>query len=204
LEVAPEATVLVEKDRYSGYYKDYVDRLVELGVIKKTHYIRSNELLSVRNLVMTSREEDSGMFSHAAVSLIRNTFTSLGAKVSAQADRKIFLTRRKRRFDNQDELEKIAEELGYELVDTEGMSVLSQIELFRSISAVVTNHGAGLTNLIYAHPGTRVVELFSNNWLNDCYFRLARQCEHQYDCMISAPGTSWGVIDVTEFRRKLT
>ena len=42
----------------------------------------------------------------------------------------------------------------------DGMSVSEQAQLFANAEAVVGVHGAALTNLVFAAPGTRVVEIF--------------------------------------------
>ena len=40
------------------------------------------------------------------------------------------------------------------------MSVVEQIKLFQGAQIIVAIHGAGLVNMIFSKPGTKVVELF--------------------------------------------
>jgi capsular polysaccharide biosynthesis protein len=47
----------------------------------------------------------------------------------------------------------------FESVYLEGMSVADQIRLFQSAEFVISPHGAGLANLLFCEPGTKVIEL---------------------------------------------
>ncbi|WP_461782998.1 glycosyltransferase family 61 protein [Prosthecobacter sp.] len=46
----------------------------------------------------------------------------------------------------------------------EELSVMEQIVLFRDAEVVAGVHGAGLANLVYCRPGTRVVEVLPEHW----------------------------------------
>lgn len=201
LRVKPEAVVLVDKEGYKGYYRAYVDLLLERGIIKSIQFVNAS-VISVPHLLLTAAEQDAGMFCRQTIDLLREAL--LAGEVPQEPSRKIFLTRKGRRqFDNQAGLERIATECGYEVVDTDGLPVKEQIELFRSASHVVSNHGAGLTNLIFSNSGCKVVELFSPKWLNDCYFRLSKICRHEYQCLVARQDKTWGVIDEASFKKML-
>ena len=201
LQVNPNACVMVTEEDYRGYYRGYVELLQRRGVVKAVRKVRSS-VLSVPRLIMAAAEQDAGMFCRETVDLLRKTF--LAGLPPMTANRKIFLTRKgRRRFENQEELESIASSKGYEVIDTDGMGISEQIDLFRSATHIASNHGAGLTNLVYANPGTQVLELFSPKWLNDCYFRLSSICKLDYECLVAANGGQWGVLDADEFAGKL-
>jgi capsular polysaccharide biosynthesis protein len=87
-----------------------------------------------------------------------------GAAIEDSSGRKLFVSRgtaASRRVVNEAELEPVLAEHGFEVVDPAGMSIAEQVALFSQASAVVGPHGAGLTNLLFSPPGTRVVELFA-------------------------------------------
>ena len=70
------------------------------------------------------------------------------------AERRIFLTRsaaRGRTLSNYDEIEPLLREWDFETVDTDGMSLREQAQLFRECRYVIGIHGAGLTNIIHAY-----------------------------------------------------
>lgn len=201
LRCAPDACVLLHGGEHGNFYEGYVDLLKERGSIRKTRRIYSPVFLAPR-YVMAAAEQDAGMFCRETVNLLRDVF--LKDLEDIPATRRIFITRRGRRmFGNQKRLEDMALACGFEVVDTDGMTISRQINLFRSCAVIVANHGAGLTNLVYSPPGCRVVELFSPKWLNDCYFRLASICGIDYRCLVADECGEWGNIDEYAFQEAL-
>jgi hypothetical protein len=70
-----------------------------------------------------------------------------------RATRKIFLTRaaaRGRVLTNLDEIRPLLEARNFELVDTDGLSLAAQAQLFRETRYLVGIHGAGLVNVVHA------------------------------------------------------
>jgi capsular polysaccharide biosynthesis protein len=63
---------------------------------------------------------------------------------------------------------------GFRVLNPAGLSVADQIAQFGAATAIVTPHGAGMTNVLFASPGCRVVEMFpSSQVLQPCYWRMA-------------------------------
>ncbi|MEL6323756.1 MAG: glycosyltransferase family 61 protein [Pseudomonadota bacterium] len=97
--------------------------------------------------------------------------------VPAAQSRRLFITRDDaptRRLLNQNALQPLIEEHGFESVSMSGRSVAEQADLFASADVILGVHGAALVNLVFAKPGTRVVELIPKNHLNPCFLRLAQ------------------------------
>jgi capsular polysaccharide biosynthesis protein len=72
----------------------------------------------------------------------------------AGAQRRIFLTRSadsSRYLLNYEEIEPLLRRHGFETIDTAGMSLRQQAQLFSECRYLIGVHGAGLTNIIYAH-----------------------------------------------------
>ena len=88
--------------------------------------------------------------------------------------RRIYVTRGDRRHTrvvrNETELLPELRHLGFTVVDPGRLSVQEQIDTFASAEVVVAPHGAALTNLCFAQPGVRVLELFAPRYLNSCYW----------------------------------
>ena len=70
--------------------------------------------------------------------------------------------------------------LGFELVTFESMSVFEQAALMAEAEIVLAPHGAGLANLVFCSPGSKVIELFSPSYVNVCYWILSNQCNLKY------------------------
>jgi capsular polysaccharide biosynthesis protein len=62
-----------------------------------------------------------------------------------------------RRIQNSDEL--LLKLKGWETVTLENLSIKDQIKTFAEASHVLAAHGAGMTNLLWCQPGTKVIEI---------------------------------------------
>lgn len=71
-------------------------------------------------------------------------------------------------------------ELGFEIVEPHTFSLAEQVNLFSRASIVAGVHGAGLTNMIFAQSGCRVLEVRPSGSRNNCYFALADSLGFQY------------------------
>lgn len=61
------------------------------------------------------------------------------------------------------------EAMGWVSLDLEGVPFKRQIALFANADSIVAEHGAALTNLVWCRPGTKVMELCPESFLNGCY-----------------------------------
>ena len=99
--------------------------------------------------------------------------------------RKLYVSRSKaarRRISNEAELVKVLKGQGFETVNLEGKPFADQVKLLAETSHLISNHGAGLTNLLFMVPGTRVTEVrLRGDQHNNCYFSLARAVGVEYD-----------------------
>lgn len=100
----------------------------------------------------------------------------------ASGPEKIYLRRGagRRRLANEPELEAALSGMGFVSVEPERLTVAEQAKLLSSARAVVAPHGAALTNLVFAPPGTLLVELFHPEHKNRCYINLAAACGQHY------------------------
>lgn len=73
---------------------------------------------------------------------------------------------------------------GFEAVGMNGRSVAEQAALFAGASAIVAPHGAALTNLIFAEPRTKVIEIFPPGYQEPSYFTAATHGDLAYHYMI--------------------
>ena len=64
----------------------------------------------------------------------------------------------------------------------EEMTLLEQIATFANAKTIVAPHGSGLTNLAFCSPNTKVVELFSPNYIRTDYWMISQQLmlQHYY------------------------
>jgi capsular polysaccharide biosynthesis protein len=74
---------------------------------------------------------------------------------------------------NEAETHELLSGYGFVAVDPGRLSVTEQIATFAQAELIVAPHGAGLTNLVFASPGARVIELFPAGYLLPDYWWLA-------------------------------
>jgi hypothetical protein len=84
---------------------------------------------------------------------------------SARERRRLFITRADarnaavRRLLNSDEIERVAQRHGFEIIAPETLSFAEQVTLFSQAAVIAGPHGAGFANMAFAPAGTRIVEL---------------------------------------------
>jgi hypothetical protein len=125
------------------------------------------------------------------------------------SNRKVFLTRSSKRIrflQNSKEIEEIAAGYGFEIIDTDGLSLQEQIKLFSEIKWLIAIHGAGLTNVFYRKNAPMyVLELLPKDYLQPHYFWLSKGMGHYYDCLegtASSINTSFEILCL-DFENKM-
>lgn len=126
------------------------------------------------------------------VAAIRDAFLgpeSVDRKATPSGN-KLYISRKHstRALDDEAEVETLLEQEGFTVVYAEELSFAEQIDLFSHASTVVANHGAGMTNLMFAPRGTQVIEIASRNNPNYCFENLSKVIGHTYARVFAAPG----------------
>ena len=118
--------------------------------------------------------------------LVRRLAAHLGP--SAGPARRIFISRRGVRslVNERDVVEKLRP-LGFERHRLEGMPLASQIALFARAECVIGPHGAGLTNLVFCRPGTKVIEIGTPYRPWACFYEIAHHRQLDYHLHIASP-----------------
>lgn len=111
----------------------------------------------------------------------------IGASSSSDA---IYVSRRghARAYTNEHELEAELACMGLTIVDASAISFTDQVKAFASARLITGPHGAGLTNLVWAHTGCTVGEIFREKF-NDCFARLGVSSGCDYNHIRLDPST---------------
>ncbi len=108
----------------------------------------------------------------------RTMLAGLGSDAAVTAPRRIFISRRKtgtRTLANEQQLEYLLHSHGFETHSLEDYPLAKQARLIHEAEIVVATHGAGLANLVFARPGTRVIEIVPAGRFNyACYPKRTR------------------------------
>lgn len=85
-----------------------------------------------------------------------------------------------RRIKNETELRLLLEEFGFTTIYSETLTFSEQVRIFSGASHIVAPHGAGLTNIVFCKPNTKILELFHPFYASPAYFYVARSCGLDY------------------------
>lgn len=126
--------------------------------------------------------------------------------------KRLFLTRSpkaRRRVENDAEVTATVREYGFEIVDTDGMGIAQQMELFADVRYLIMVHGAGFTNMLYRQDAPlSILELHADNYLTRDPRELAETFGHSYDelggpAIGANPQHADYTIDTAELARKI-
>jgi capsular polysaccharide biosynthesis protein len=151
-----------------------MERLIECG---GAFHARADAVLVTSNL------RYGGLFAWVH-RFLRETF--LPAERPATGPKRIFISRGEtywRPLVNERECFALLERHGFVEVRLGEMSIAEQAALFAGARCVATPHDAGLTNLVFSEPGTKVIELFAPQHRVVVYSQLCAARELDYYCL---------------------
>jgi hypothetical protein len=150
-------------------------------------WIDGNQPRPVRFLALLSNVSQYGYIHPFAVETLRAEFPPPPG--AGTAKRALYVSRRDanaRRVRNEDELTAALATRGIETVVPGALSFDAQRRLFAEACVIVGPHGAGLTNMLFAPPGARVVELWPNAPPLRHFALLARASGHRFTALRAA------------------
>jgi len=93
--------------------------------------------------------------------------------------RRIYISRQRtrRRIVNGDEVGRVLKAFGFEEICTEEMDFAAQVRLFSGAEAIFGAHGAGTMNVLFAPPGSALIEAFNPRVWDHAAHRVASLCD---------------------------
>ena len=152
-----------------------------IPLARKTH-------ICAKNLIVSSLPGYSEAFSLVNIknqniyTFIREHLLNKIEKTTLKWSKNIYIQRTGNRqlANEEDLLNRLNQDDIWEVVRLEELSVLDQAGIFYQASLIVGVHGAGMANLVYAQPGTTVIEIFHPHHLEPIYFQLATVLKLSY------------------------
>lgn len=111
-------------------------------------------------------------------------------KMTLPRDRRIYISRaedRMRQLSCEAAILPDLQRRHFEIVQPARMSVAEQMNLFERATDVVAPHGAGMTNLMFSKPGTRVLDLMSGDWPGLYFWGLSESFGLSYTVLRGKP-----------------
>lgn len=94
---------------------------------------------------------------------------------------------------NEKEVQETLRSRGFTILELDGMAVTEQIACLAQATVIVGVHGAGLANMVWAYPGSCVIEIRKVSQ-PDCFKVLAGLSGHSYSSVESA-SSKW-IVDI--------
>lgn len=180
----------------------FLDILPQFGIPKnKLLFINDTQKVHFNSLYAGSLPGSEGRSPRWAVDYVRSVLLK---DEPATAAKKIYFKRGKttnRQIINEEQIITLLQSQGFDIIDPNDLSIAEQIHVVQNANVIVGAHGAALANLMFAMPGTAVIELFSADYFRtDCYFTLAGMLSLNYHYLegIKPAGAAWGDININE------
>jgi hypothetical protein len=195
--------------------RDFVRTSLEVFGVKNYDFIRRDEVLLCNSLVMPTHTAPSGHFRDDVIGGVRGILLSAFGDSNYSGDgERIYISRRaanRRRVVNEDVIVSVLNNYGFRTVYAEELSFQDQVKILSRAKYLVSNHGAGLTNMLFMKDNARVLELrHVSDYVNNCYFILASALEFDYFYQLCEPKpdkvdphTADLVVDPHELERNL-
>lgn len=129
----------------------------------------------------------------ATVEWLRDRLRPSAGTDATDGPHRLYLTRgttpRTRRYVEEPELWPHLERRGFLRLDPGTLSVQEQIDVFSRAEAIVSPHGAGLTNVTFSPPGVHVLELFASTYVHLGLWSICKALDADYRYLVAdGPG----------------
>ena len=116
-------------------------------------------------------------------------FVDAAGGYTSDNNRRIYISRanaKRRILTNEEELITLIKKHGFEIVEPHRLSYTEQVRLFSGCSCILGVHGAGLTNILFAPKGCKVLEIHNPQVTRKSYWVMSCILEHDYDCFVGS------------------
>lgn len=187
-DLARERTVLLP----SAYARfDFVRPSLAAFDIRKIQFMGPDEVVRCETLLVPTPVAPSGHFRNDVIHGVRQQLLERFGSTRVETDRRIYVSRTrapKRKISNEAEVCALLLKHGFETVHAEDLPFVDQVRLFSEARYLVSNHGAGLTNMLFSRRGASVLELrHKADRINNCYFTLAAALGFDYFYQLCEP-----------------
>jgi len=168
------------------------DSLLENSYIKnsleslKINYVAYDltKLLNIKTLLIASHTAPTGNYNKKLLEIMSKKLRIEIKNNSKNESKNIWISRNNgsyRRIKNENELSKILKKFNFEIYYPEDNNFEFNQNIFSKANIIGGLHGAGLTNMMFMKRGGKVIEIRrKDDSLNNCYFSLASDLEHEY------------------------
>jgi capsular polysaccharide biosynthesis protein len=153
--------------------------------VKRVEFIDEGYALLCQKLIVPRHTAHTGNHDQEIIRGVRELLVSsyAGERGLHESDR-VYISRGKapiRRIKNEEEVIDVLREFDFQIAYFEDYSLEQQVGIVSRARYLVSNHGAGLTNMLFMAAGNNVLELRNRtDAINNCYFNLASALNLNY------------------------
>lgn len=155
---------------------EYVRSSLIPFAVRDVKFVR--EKFICKNFILPTHTAPTGNYNEPVMRALRSLYTDFyrNTRGAAPGD-KVYVSRsraERRRIVNEEEVVNALKHYGFETVHFEDYSFEQQVKIALGARYLISNHGAGLTNMLFMKSGGSVLELRrEGDAHNNCYFALA-------------------------------
>lgn len=187
--------------RLSGVTIDHIDKLALwtsfntyqkqtldiLGIPeKKVISIPQNPYIQAKNLIVPSSIVKSELRSPQwACQFLKKTFAPID--FDTKNKQRLYISRSKapvRKVLNELEVLTFLQKYDFTSVVLEELPIQEQANLLANAEVIISPHGAGLVNMVFCQPGTKILEIFSPIYVIRTYWVISNLCDLEYYYMM--------------------
>ncbi|HLS10511.1 glycosyltransferase family 61 protein [Lentibacillus sp.] len=149
--------------------------------------------LKADNLVLPSVPFNAGTCVKWTVEFLRDAFLKGEPNTSSSGYDRIYISREDaswRKVANEPKLMKLLNKKGFKKVVLSSLTVQEQIDIFSSAKVIISPNGAGLANIMFCQPGTKIIQLFTST--SDEFMKIGQYLGLDYyflKCRNANPGS---------------
>ena len=172
--------------------REFVKASLTAFAVPTADFIKPTEALDCRTLLMPTRTALAGQYNDEVIRGVRSVLVdAYGGSDSEGKNEKIYVSRKnagKRRIVNEDEVMNILCNYDFQIIHAEEIPLGQQVQLFSETRYLISNHGAGLTNMLFMPEGGSVLELrHEADRIRNWFFILATSLNLNYVYQRCAP-----------------
>jgi capsular polysaccharide biosynthesis protein len=148
----------------------------------------------VEKLIVPVSSFDAGRISPQSCKFLRRRLLT---QVGQLLPTRIYISRKGanyRRLLNEEELMLCLQRYGFISVTLEALSVREQIAVFANAEVIISPHGAGLANIVFSQPSTKLIEIFMPDEVLFYYWQIASYIGLNYYYLLAEQAESSGQI----------
>lgn len=172
---------------YQYSYMRYFPELFSHSIFLKNHTQVFCHDLKISSFSATNQHHFPHPYHADVMRLLRDRMLVENSNLAGDLPQKIYINRldtMARRLANEEEVIKCVEAHGFTSISLSGLSLAQQAALFSNATHVIAPHGAGETNVLFCKPGTKLLELLLDKYVQWSMRRINSLVPIVYGCVI--------------------